>query len=120
MLRRWPGWRWSAVIGMLIGVGTALIAQGLGPGRHENPSAVTSSLTQAPAVDRQELLQAVEGWLKAGNVQPPDLPKAVRKVTPLPNGHYLVEMEMQLGVGWFEVWKAGGSWQVKGAPPPGR
>ena len=93
---------WLLVAAIALGVG-------LSPGEPAN---------RAQAVENQDLFQAVDSWLKAAHVQPPDLPEAIIKVSTLPNGHYLVHMRMQLGEGWFEVWREGDRWQVKGAQPP--
>lgn len=90
-----------------------LLAIGLGLGL-----GLYTTERRAQAVDQQVLFQAVHDYLTAAGVTGQDLPKAVIKVTTLPNGHYLVEMQMVVGKGWFEVWHAGGRWQVKGAPPP--
>lgn len=101
MRRRWP-W-WGLVLTVVLGVGAGFAM---------NPR-------QAQAVPREELFQAVKAFLTEARVPVEDMPKAVRKVSTLPNGHYLVEMQMNVGIGWFEVWQEGGEWQVKGAPPPG-
>lgn len=100
MKRRWPWW-----------VLVLAVTAALGLGFQESPREVQ-------AVTQAELFQAVKSYLTENRVPEQDMPRVVRKVTPLPNGHYLVEMQMVLGVGWFEVWQDGGRWQVRGAPPP--
>lgn len=100
MKRRVTWWLLSAAI--LAGVGLGLATQG----------------QKAEAVDQQALFQAVESWLTAAHVPRQDMPKAVLAVRTLPNGHYLVHMQMVVGEGWFEVWQEGATWQVKGAQPP--
>ena len=110
MKHSWP-W-WLLVLVIILGVGLWPFATGSGQ------IAASEAGRQAQAVEQQELFNAVDSWLKAANVQAPDLPKAVLKVVVLPSGHFLVHMQMQLGEGWFEVWRDGDKWQVKGAQPP--
>lgn len=97
------GWAWWVLV--------LAVAMGLGLGFYTTDR-------KAQAVDQEQIFEAVRAWLAEAKVPQQDMPKAIISVKPLDEERYLVHMQMVVGEGWFEVWREGGTWRVKGAPPP--
>ncbi|HEY3364686.1 MAG TPA: hypothetical protein VGK74_06505 [Symbiobacteriaceae bacterium] len=79
------------------------------------PAAPEQGQRQPPEA---EIFAAVKRSLEAAHLPPQDLPRRIIGVTLMASGHYRVHMAMVQGEAWFEVWQAGGQWQVRGLNPP--
>jgi hypothetical protein len=68
--------------------------------------------------EKQELFNAVEQELAKYNLPKQDMPKEIISVQEIGQERYRVQMQMHVGIAWFEVWRENQQWQVRGIPAP--
>jgi ribosomal protein S12 methylthiotransferase accessory factor YcaO len=111
------GWVRKGFIVMVVAAGLILGridgAARVGGGSRPDPQ-----IAQTQEQLNRELFEAVRSWLAAAHVAQQNMPKQIISVELTGPQRYKIHMQMIEGQGWFEVWRDGTNWRVKGLPVP--